>query len=165
QEQKLYLVLQSIKDEVVFVENAIYFTIGNLQWTKVDDGDDSVSYSPGWLTWKGHPYYKQTAHYSREAGAAATFTFSGTKARFYGCKRNDLGIVDIAVDGQVKATLDLYQPSREYVKLYDTDELPPGNHTLEVKVTGKKHRDSVNHYVIVDAFGFARTEAQGEDKN
>ena len=165
-QRRLYLVLQSIKDDqVVFVENAIYFTIGNLQWTKVDDGNKAVAYSAGWKTYKDDPSYRNTVHYSSQTGATATFTFTGTKARFYGCRRNDLGIAEIAVDGQVKATLDLYQPSREYVKLYDTDELPPGNHTLEVKVTGKKHRDSVNHYVIVDAFGFARTEAQGEDKN
>ena len=37
-ERKLYLVLESIKDgAVVFVEDAIYFTIGGLKLTKVDD--------------------------------------------------------------------------------------------------------------------------------
>lgn len=165
-ERKLYLILESIKDEnVVFQEDAVSFIIGDRTWTKVDDGDDNVSYSPGWLPWQGNPCYQQTEHYSREVGATATFTFTGTRARFYGCRRNDLGITEIAVDGKVRTTLDLYQTTREYAKLYETDELPSGDHTLEVKVTGKKHRNSVNHYVIVDAFGFGTTASQGQNRD
>ena len=163
-ERKLYLVLESIKDgEVVFVEDAVYFTIGGLKWTKVDDRDGAISYSSGWETWEGNPSYRSTEHYSEKSGATATFTFSGTNARLHGCRRNDLGIAEIAVDGEVKATVDLYQPSREYTKLYETSELPVGKHTLQIKVTGRKNSDSKSHYVIVDAFDLATGDLP-EDK-
>jgi len=165
-ERNIYLVLESLKDgKVVFREDAIYFTISKFKWNKGDDGDAAVTYSPEWDTWRGNPCFQGTEHYSNQTGATATFTFTGIKARFYGCRRNDLGIAEIAVDGEAKATVDLYQPLREYTKLYETHKLPPGEHTLEVKVTGKKHPDSANHYVIVDAFGVTTAEAQEEAKN
>ncbi|NQT85240.1 hypothetical protein HQ560_00660 [bacterium] len=155
-ERKLYLVLESIKDgETVFVEDAIYFIIGGLRWTKVDDRDSTVSYSPDWKTWTGNPSYRRTEHYSQKPGATATFTFSGTNARFYGCLRNDLGFAEISVDGEVRATVDLYRPHPEYTKLFETDELPVGEHTLQIKVTRRKNSKSKAHYVIVDAFDFA----------
>jgi len=160
-DRKLYLVLESIKGgKIVFREDTTWLTISRQPWFMVDDGHSAVSYAPAWTPYQGNPCFKGTEHYSQEMGATATFTFTGTRARYYGCRRNDLGIVEVAVDGKVKGTVDLYQPSRQYTKLYETDELPPGEHTLRVKVTGEKHADSKGRYVIVDAFGFASTDQE-----
>ncbi len=157
--RRLYLLLESIKDgKVVFREDTLWFRIGRDKWSTVDDNDRAVTYSAGWKTWKGNPCYRATEHYTDQPGATATFTFTGSKATYYGLKRNDLGIAEIFVDGSLTQTLDLYQQQPEYTKLYETDELPLGEHRIEIKVKGQKNNASRGCYVIVDAFRFAGTE-------
>jgi len=148
-----YLLLESIKDgKVVFREETLWFRIGREKWFTVDDNDQAVTYSAGWKKWKGNPCYLRTEHYSDQPGATATFTFTGSKAIFYGLKRHDLGITEIFVDGRLTQKLDLYQEQGEYTKLYETDELPLGEHRIEVKVQGQKNDASRGCYVIIDAF-------------
>lgn len=141
-----YLVLDALK---------IYADGGSTpgSWIKVDDDHGSVSYDSGWGAWSGNPSYMGTEHYSEVTGSIATFTFTGTKARYYGFKRNDLGNAEIYVDDSLAATIDCYSNTAQYNgMLYETDELTSGTHTLKVKVKGTKNAASSGTEVIVDAF-------------
>lgn len=130
-------------------------TPGTGVWTKVDDNHPNVSYSSGWGVYTGNPGYQNTEHYSETTGSVATFTFTGTQARFYGFKRNDLGYAEISVDDVVKASIDCYGGTTVYnTVLYQTDPLPSGTHTLKVKVAGTRNGSSAGIEVICDAFEY-----------
>jgi hypothetical protein len=124
-------------------------------WVKVDDDDPNVSYSAGWGTYYGNPGYLGTEHYSEVNDSNATFSFTSTKARYYGFLRSDLGIAEIRVDDILQTTVDCYSKSAGYdILLYETDTLPYGPHTLNVRVTGDSHRRSSGFEIICDAFAY-----------
>jgi hypothetical protein len=129
-------------------------------WTKVDDGHASISYSADWGTYSGNPGYMGTEHYSWTTGGVATFSFTGTKARYYGFKRNDLGYANIYVDTVFQTSIDCYNSSGMYdVLLYETAELSNGPHTLAIEVSGTYNpasTDPAHPEVIVDAFEYSQ---------
>jgi len=94
-------------------------------WIKVDDRDAMVSYNANWLEWNDNPGHSGTETYCETSGCAATFTFSGTQARYYGFQRNDLGVADIYVDG-----------------------------ILQTSISGNSNNASSGFEIIVDAFEF-----------
>jgi hypothetical protein len=130
-------------------------------WTKVDDGDAAVTYSgTDWGSWSGNGGYLNSEHFSETTSAVATLSFTGTKVRFYGFKRDDLGYAEILVDNVLKATVDCYNAGRLVDQLlYETETLPMGPHTLKVRVKGTKIAASLGTEVIVDAFVY--TSATG----
>jgi beta-glucanase (GH16 family) len=132
-------------------------------WTKVDDGHASISYSAGWGTYVGNPGYMGTEHYSWTTGAVATFSFTGTKARYYGFKRNDLGYADIYVDSVFQTSIDCYNSSGMYdVLLYETAELSHGPHTLAVEVSGTYNPASTvpsEPEINIDAFEYSQAHS------
>ncbi len=121
-------------------------------WKKIDDNDKQIEYLGGWDTFQGNPGYQRTEHYSTTKGAAARFTFTGVKARYYGFLRGDLDVAEIKVDGLVVGQVNCYEGSKFNAVLFETDLLPYGKHTLEVSSTGKK---AVDFEIIVDAFEYA----------
>jgi hypothetical protein len=124
-------------------------------WTTVDDNHSSVSYSSGWGSYTANPGYLNTEHYSETTGSVATFTFTGTQARYYGYKRNDLGYAEISVDDVIKASVDCYSSSAIYdTMLYETAVLASGTHTLKIKVAGTKNASSSGTEIICDAFEY-----------
>ncbi len=139
---------------------AVGVTVTVSNWTKVDDTVTGIVYAGTWGVWNGTGY-QATVHYSETTGSKATFAFNGTKARYYGFRRNDLGFAEISVDGAVVASVDCYAGSDAYnVMLYETPVLTAGNHTLSVTVTGTKNPLSSRAWVIVDAFEWLSSGSQ-----
>ena len=129
--------------------------------TYVDDDDASITYSGTWDIWLGNPGYMSTEHWSETTGSIATFNFTGTKARYYGFKRIDLGHAEIFLDGDLVDTVDCYNSSGLYfVMLYETPDLICGEHTLAVKVKGTKNPASSGTEIIVDAFAFSQVHSE-----
>jgi PKD repeat protein len=124
-------------------------------WQKVDDSDASIAYSAGWGTYVGSGGYMNTEHWSETTDATATFSFTGTQARYYGFMRSDLGKVNIYVDGTYVTTLDLYSSTflSDYL-LFETDVLPLGSHTLKVELDGSKNPSSSGFEANIDAFSW-----------
>ncbi|MBN1796911.1 MAG: RICIN domain-containing protein [Sedimentisphaerales bacterium] len=130
-------------------------SIPNGGLTKVDDDHASITYSSGWGTYYGNPGYNGTEHYSEVTDSEATFSFTGTKAQYYGFKRDDLGYADIYVDTVYQTSIDCYNNSGQYdVLLYETNELSDSNHTLAIVVSGVQNPSSSGTEIIVDAFAY-----------
>jgi len=89
-----------------------------------------------------------------DAGATATFTFSGTGVSWIGFKCERCGIARVHLDGAVVATVDTYAASRPAASgsLYSTTGLAAGSHTLVIEVTGTNNASSVGPFIVVDAF-------------
>jgi len=89
-----------------------------------------------------------------DAGATATFTFSGTGVSWIGFKCERCGIARVHLDGAVVATVDTYAPTRPAASgsLFSTTGLAAGSHTLVIEVTGTNNASSVGPFIVVDAF-------------
>jgi beta-glucanase (GH16 family) len=126
----------------------------------VDDNSASVTYAGKWGTWSGNPGLNKTEHFSTTPGAAATFTFTGTKVWYYGHVREDLGMAEIFLDGQSVGTVDCFSSEPNYfVALYESGAIEPGQHTLQVRVTGAKNAASSGAEIIIDGFGYVGAAA------
>ena len=124
----------------------------------VNDDDASIMYNGTWGIWQGNPGYQDDEHFSETTDSTATFTFTGTKVWYYGFTRADLGYAAVYLDGQFMETIDCYSSTPNYfIPLYQSPDVPFGEHTLQVRVTGTKNPSSTGTEVIVDAFGYSQT--------
>ncbi|MCL4793109.1 MAG: ADP-ribosylglycohydrolase family protein [Bryobacteraceae bacterium] len=82
---------------------------------------------------------------SSEKGASAEVEFEGTGFILVGQFLPDGGLADIALDGKIVATVDVY-PDEDSMKnresLYHAFNLKPGKHTVRLTVRGEPYRES-----------------------
>jgi hypothetical protein len=91
-----------------------------------------------------------------EAGAQASFAFSGPSASWIGYRDEWCGLADVFLDGALQATVDTYAaPARAQATLYSIDGLREGRHTLTIQAKGARGPDSRGSWVWVDAFAIA----------
>jgi len=85
-------------------------------------------------------------HYTTTNGGSFTYTFTGTGIDYLSERYSDQGLVDIYLDGVLKATVDTANGVRLTQQvIYSVRGLPQGQHTLRgVKRSGT--------YMLVDRF-------------
>jgi len=118
----------------------------------IDDTDASaVVYSGNWRLYTNTPTadIDETRSVGFNMGDSATVTFTGKRAWVYGNLGPSLGIITISVDGFVVGTVDTYNATSAQAQLlYDTGEIPWGEHVIVMQITGK------NPLAADDRFGF-----------
>src|SRR5258705_446253 len=121
--------------------------------TRFEDTDPSVVYSgPGWRPDKYAALSNGGATASDQAGAQATFTFTGTSVSWIGGRWTEEGIARVFLDGAFVAEVDTYSPTKEVqVPLFTALDLANTSHTLTIEVTGRKNVASNFAFVLVDA--------------
>lgn len=112
----------------------------------VDDRDAAITYSGTWTNFSDSSDFNGTEKYSNTVGASAEYTFTGTGISFIGPKNNNLGTIDVYVDGVLQqAGMNLYAASKTYQQsLYSITGLSNNSHTIKVVVK--------SGYAVVDAF-------------
>src|SRR5882724_3886433 len=122
--------------------------------TRFEDTDPSVVYSgPGWRPDKYAALSNGGATATDQAGAQATFTFTGTSVSWIGGRWTEEGIARVFLDGAFVAEVDTYSPTKEVqVPLFTALDLANTSHTLTIEVTGRKNVASKFAFVLVDAF-------------
>ncbi|SMP74427.1 hypothetical protein SAMN06265222_117132 [Neorhodopirellula lusitana] len=120
-------------------------------WRRVDDTDDSVEFSGNWSSHpKSNPqYYMNNERITETVGDSVTFTFIGSKARAYGTLANEMGSFDVYLDGEFVESIRLSWGGPNS-KLYQTEVLPEGKHTLELRAAVYQKSSKV----AIDAFSF-----------
>jgi galactosylceramidase len=135
---------------------------GGSLWQMTDDLDGSLSWINWWGTWASGVYYGGTCKYSENAGSAVEFPFYGKVARVLGSRRNDLGFLDVYLDGVLQTSVDCYSPTTiDSTVLYETPELALDNHLLRLVVSGQHHPDSIGFEIVLDAFSSSETGPGG----
>jgi hypothetical protein len=121
---------------------------------RFEDTDPSVVYSgPGWRPDKYAALSNGGATASDQAGAQATFTFTGTSVSWIGGRWTEEGIARVFLDGSFVAEVDTYSKTKEVqVPLFTAVGLANTSHTLMIEVTGRKNVASNFAFVLVDAF-------------
>ena len=94
----------------------------------------------------------ETVSYSNVPGAKIRFAFEGTAVTYVYTAAANRGIADVFIDRARKSALDLYSPVSAWQSLVVFDKLNPGEHLLEIEVTGQKNPASTGAYVDLDAF-------------
>jgi hypothetical protein len=90
---------------------------------------------------------------SDQAGAQATFTFTGTSVSWIGGRWVEEGIARVFLDGSFVTEVDTYSKTKEVqVPLFTAVGLANTSHTLTIEVTGQKNVASNLAFVLVDAF-------------
>ena len=122
-------------------------------FTRVEQTDPSISYVGGWYNITNTVLSGGTAVQALDAGARATFTFTGTAARWVGFKDPWSGIANVYVDGVLQGQIDTYSATQQaQVILYTTPTLASGTHTLAVEATYTRNSAAQSAWVWVDAF-------------
>src|SRR5206468_2475353 len=122
--------------------------------TRFEDTDPSVVYSgPGWRSDMYAALSNGGATASDQAGAQATFTFTGTSVSWIGGRWVEEGIARVFLDGSFVTEVDTYSKTKEVqVPLFTALDLADTSHTLTIEVTGRKNVASNLAFVLVDAF-------------
>lgn len=130
---------------------------------KVVSDSNSFSYEG---TWTAVPTQlrAQNGSYQVSSGAAGekvTINVNGPgRAVIFGAGNADGGVASVLVDGQLVGTADCYQvmtnastePGPRYgLELYQTSELGPGSHTIQLVATGSKAPLSGGTRIYIDA--------------
>ena len=119
----------------------------------VDDQNPSVSYEGSWTHDPMPGAYANTFSYSNVAGNNASFTFEGSGISFLSSLESNRGLAEIVLDGVSQGKFDLYSAAAvRQSEVFRADNLSPGQHTIQVVVTGEKNPAAVGAYVDVDAF-------------
>lgn len=101
-----------------------------------------------------HPkaYLASYYRFNVEEGSAVEICFYGTGVEFKCVQGNDLGIVNIVLDGQPQGEFDLYNERRAFdVTGFVRDDLPEGFHKLRVIATGRKNDKSTGFAMTFNA--------------
>ena len=121
--------------------------------TRFEQTAPSATFTPGWnLTDSSHAWSGTTAAVSSSAGERATFVFTGTSVTWIGKRGPDMGIARVYIDGAFQAQVDSYFPSIIQGIAYSITGLVPGQHRLEIEVTGLKNNQATGVAIAVDAY-------------
>ena len=130
-----------------------------------DDADDALKYSGTWSHVADQSYtggdYRNTESFSKVTGDTLTVPFTGTAVRWIGSKTSNHGYADVYLDGVKQATVDS-SGSQSRAVLFDAANLPAGDHTLQIMVTGTHAPGSSDNYVAVDAIDLPPPPVTGE---
>ena len=93
----------------------------------------------GWTSETGSQYVNGTNAYASGKGKKATLKFHGTKAYLVGTVDPNHGTALVKVDGKLVRTVNTHAATRATGQtLFVTDDLPDGDHTIEVEVSSDK---------------------------
>ncbi len=109
----------------------------------------AIAYTGSWRNADHDQYLAKRALWINDAGATATFTFSGRSVAWYGPKGPTRGKAKVYVDGVYRRTQDLYASGYQARNLIlSVSWAAPGKHTIRIEVVGTANRPTV----AIDAF-------------
>ena len=88
--------------------------------------------------------------YNQTVDAYYQVKFNGTQIKFFGGKDPRHGIVAVSIDGGPETEVDLYADTRKSQFYYISPTLLLGEHTVKVRVTGKKNPAAGGGFVAVE---------------
>ena len=107
------------------------------------------NYQGSWLHGDGFENEANGDSYSSVTGDSGTLRFVGTRVRLYGTQDQQQGVSSVWVDDQPAIEADFYSPTRGPAMLWESPELPAGEHTFHFTVAGKKNADSRYFWIAV----------------
>jgi hypothetical protein len=140
----------------------------------ISDRDERIHYQGTWFAMEDYSgSLNNTEMWSKEAGAYAECTFTGTGVVWYGPADIIYGIAKVYVDGELMDAainqrvngVDFPGSAAGYDKkyglpLYSITSLPLKEHTLRIEVSGDKAEDAGDYYIVIDYLRIIRREME-----
>jgi len=124
--------------------------------------DNALAYSGEWTADAYPPAWRQSRHYTRQPGAAATATFSGTGIAWIGERDSNRGVAEVFLDDAPAVAVDTYNgggPEVQQAVLWRRDGLAPGEHRLRIVCSARKDPRSRDCFISVDALAVCQADA------
>jgi hypothetical protein len=119
----------------------------------IDHTNSLITYNGTWNSYASSSYYGGSMVLNRIAGSYVEIPFYGARGAWIGSRNAAYGLADVYVDGVLKETVNLYNPTLTYKQtLYDTGVLPVGIHTMKIVVKEQRIAPASNYHVSFDAF-------------
>ncbi len=120
----------------------------------IEEGDERTSYTGTWVADQAPGHSGGRALFSDEAGASASFAFTGTGVQLFGRREESAGLAQVATDTTpLWGSLDAYaSPPQEQALLVSITGLALGPHTLSVTVAGLSGPRAQGSRVWIDGF-------------
>ncbi|MBS3956557.1 MAG: PKD domain-containing protein [Clostridiales bacterium] len=132
---------------------------GQLLTTRIEETDPAIVYTGTWHLWHDSRHSGGSMTHTRQAGASATLTFSGTgvQVRVVGTNASNRGMVDVYINGAYQTTVDMYSSllATQWT-IFEATGLADGQHTLTLIATGTKNVKSGDTIVDIDCFDIIR---------
>ena len=106
--------------------------------------------------------YNGSTSWDGTANDSTSVQFNGTRIRFFGVKDTNEGIGLISIDGGPGSEIDFYAAKRAGNQfMWESPQLSPGTHTLQLTVTGRKNPLSTNYWIAPDRVEIEHGPATG----
>ena len=123
----------------------------------LDDTASAVNYGPGWRVGSNAGDYRGADHYTETAGAAATFTFTGTGFRYWFSTAAHHGIAGVSIDGGTEKRIDQYTATRSDGRTsWTSPRLASGRHTVRIRATGERNPAAQARVITIDRIELGR---------
>jgi hypothetical protein len=119
---------------------------------KFDQTDPRIRFLGDWTSSRTFPRtWKHSIAFSNSDGARACFTMEGAGLRYIYTEAFNRGIAELAVDGEVKAVVDLFSEKIRWQASTAVTGLNPGRHEVSIRVTERKNEQAKDFYIDLDA--------------
>lgn len=102
----------------------------------VPSSSTSIEYIGEWSTSHKYIGINNSVNISSSSLSSVSYQFNGDEISIYAVKDKNFGSATIIIDGQEKASIDLYSESVSCSQLVYTTKLQKGDHTIEIKANG-----------------------------
>jgi hypothetical protein len=127
--------------------------VGTTTWSRVEQSNANIQYTGTWNSNNNANESGGSAYLTLDG--SATFTFSGTGARWIGFSDPWSGIANVFVDGSQYGSVDTYSSGTKYQAVqYTITGLSSGTHTLKIQATGQHSPAASASWIWLDAFDF-----------
>ena len=109
-------------------------SVGPVKGISVPDNASSIAWSGAWSTASHGDYLGDKVHWTKTAGAKATFTFKGSSIAWVGPVGPTRGKAYVHIDGKYIKTVDLKASSFVARRILFAATLPQGTHKIKIKV-------------------------------
>jgi hypothetical protein len=99
-------------------------------------------------------WYLNTASVSSQSGATVSYECNPCRQiKWYTEKYPTHGKVAVSIDDGPEKVVDLYNATRQSkIRVFQSDILPEGKHTIKIRCTGTRNSAASNHILIHDYF-------------
>ena len=143
-----------LRDAVPRLESTVVLPFGPGEY---DDSDSRIQYRGSW--YQDRQFAQATngsVTYARNVGDAFHFYYLGSAVTLVFTRTSNRGIAEVWVDGKILQQVDLYAPLLGWQATYAIDGFAPGEHAVEVRVSGRKNPESADFFVDLDGIRVAR---------
>jgi Tol biopolymer transport system component len=129
--------------------------------TRYEQTDSHLVYVGTWSTATTASASGGSFKYASSSGSSTIVSFDGTHLAWLATTGPSYGIAEVSLDGGAAELVDLYSASTRYQeRVYRTDLLSAGAHTLTIEWSGTKNSASSGYAIGADAFEVLGTLAQ-----